>query len=680
MIANTTTQLVLPLEEDVPADGRTQINGSVWFVDHDGYRVVFRWHEPLYRVALSDTVHLRLVAVSLRQSQLATQAEIARAFDHSVGTQARWERRYQQAGIDGLMPKRSPGRSRRLSKGQEALVGKWFGAEVSNLEMARRLGVGETTVRRTLKRLGLRRTPTAAQRCLPVVDQDGEQPAVDEEPLAEDQGAAQQAEPQCERPVEASPEPPCDGLLLPGSFSIDRDPHDRSGDRAMARLGLLEDALPLFADAESVPRAGALLAVPLLVHHGLIEAFLNVYGSLHPSFYGLRTMVVTLFLAALLRIKRPEHFKEYGPEDLGAILGLDRAPEVKTVRRKFTRLAAMGRGKQLMEESARRRIAEDEDRVAFLYVDGHVREYHGKFPLFQAKKAQRQVVTPAATDNWVHDADGEPLLVVTSEVNANLTQVLEPILADVRRLVGDGRRMTVIFDRGGFSPKLFARLIDAGFDVITYRKGKVKKLASTRFAAVKEKIDGVWREYTDLRPPTGSRRDAACREEVAAAKAGQGEEAVSLDAGSPRVARRRTPDADPHQPPGSVRRDGGLPHLLPLASRELLQVHGRGVCLGRPGRIRGGGRAGNDRLPQSPVASPHAAAERRPGRGQAARERTGKTSRSQRQRLRDRPCGDSRSRTRNSASNFIRPRPRSSNCSESARRSPRGSRPATGRC
>jgi len=496
MIANTTRQRLLPLEEDVPADGRTQINESVWFVDHDGYRVVFRWHEPLYRVALSDTVHLRLVAVSLRQSQLARQAEIARAFGHSVVTQGRWERRYQQEGIDGLMPKRSPGRSRQLSKSQEALVQKWFEAGVSNLEMARRLGVGETTVRRTLKRLGLRRTPMPAQRRLPVVGQDGDKPAVGENPLAEDRGTAQQAEPQRDVPVEACMEPSSDGSPLPRSTTVDHDPRDRSGDRALARLGLLEDALPLFADAECVPRAGVLLAVPLLVQHGLIEAFVKVYGSLHPSFYGLRTIVVTLFLAALLRIKRPEHFKEYRPEDLGAILGLDRAPEVKTVRRKFARLATRGRGKPLMEELARRRIAEDEDRVAFLYVDGHVREYHGKFPLFQAKKPQRQVVTPAATDNWVHDADGEPLLVVTSEVNAKLTQVLEPILTDVRRLVGDGRRMTVIFDRGGFSPKLFARLIDAGFDVITYRKGKVKKLTSTRFAAVKEKIDGVWREYT----------------------------------------------------------------------------------------------------------------------------------------------------------------------------------------
>lgn len=86
-----------------------------------------------------------------------------------------------------------------------------------------------------------------------------------------------------------------------------------------------------------------------------IELFVRVYGSLHPSCYGLRTTGVTLFLSALLRIKQPEHFEEYRPEELGAILGLDRAPEVKTVRRKFARLTTMRRDRLLMDEAARRR-------------------------------------------------------------------------------------------------------------------------------------------------------------------------------------------------------------------------------------------------------------------------------------------------------------------------------------
>jgi len=494
MNTHAPSQSLLPLRE-LPPDDRTFLNGSVWFVECDGYRVIFRWHEPLYRVALADEVHLRLVAVALRQSQLATQEEICLAFGHDVSTQARWERQYRQHGIDGLVSKRRTGRRCELDKSQVGFVRRWFHAGVSNRQMAKRLGVGESTIRRTLQRMGLARRQAPlppllphGEEAVPAATVAGSQTPCDGA-IAAETAAVPSVTPAVRRTtLEEEAE-------LASSFTLDRDSHDRSGDRALARLGLLADAVPLFADAESLPRAGVLLAVPLLARHGLIETFAKLYHSIGPAFYGLRTIVVTLFLGALLRIKRPEHWKEYRVEDLGAILGLDRAPEVKTVRRKFTRLAAMGRGKQLMEELARRRIVEDPQRAAFLYVDGHVREYHGKFPLFEAKKAQRQVVTPAATDTWVHDAHGEPLLVVTSEMNAKLTQVLEPILADVRRLVGDGRRMTVIFDRGGFSPKLFARLLAAGFDVITYRKGKTRKLAARRFALQRQKIDDAWREY-----------------------------------------------------------------------------------------------------------------------------------------------------------------------------------------
>jgi len=43
---------------------------------------------------------------------------------------------------------------------------------------------------------------------------------------------------------------------------------------------------------------------------------------------------------ALLRVKRPEGLKERSPGQLGQVLGLDRAPEVKTVRAKLARFAA----------------------------------------------------------------------------------------------------------------------------------------------------------------------------------------------------------------------------------------------------------------------------------------------------------------------------------------------------
>src|SRR5947199_6186943 len=76
-----------PFDNTEPASShsRTFINPIVWFDDCDSHRVVFCRHEILYRVALSDPPHLALVAVTLRQSKLATQVEIAAAFGGRAG-------------------------------------------------------------------------------------------------------------------------------------------------------------------------------------------------------------------------------------------------------------------------------------------------------------------------------------------------------------------------------------------------------------------------------------------------------------------------------------------------------------------------------------------------------------------------------------------------------------------
>src|SRR5471032_3005496 len=101
---------------------RTFINPCLWFDDCAGYRVICYRQEILYRVALLDSLHLALVAVTLRQSGLATQADIAAAFGHAVATQRRWETRYRQHGSAGLQPNTPTGRHAKLERGQRAFV------------------------------------------------------------------------------------------------------------------------------------------------------------------------------------------------------------------------------------------------------------------------------------------------------------------------------------------------------------------------------------------------------------------------------------------------------------------------------------------------------------------------------------------------------------------------------
>jgi hypothetical protein len=56
---------------------------------------------------------------------------------------------------------------------------------------------------------------------------------------------------------------------------------------------------------------------------------------------------------------------------------LDRAPEVKTIRRKLGELAAAGKAAGLIMALARRHAAAWPDVLGFLYVDGHARVYYG---------------------------------------------------------------------------------------------------------------------------------------------------------------------------------------------------------------------------------------------------------------------------------------------------------------
>jgi len=77
--------------------------------------------------------------------------------------------------------------------------------------------------------------------------------------------------------------------IAPVVPTLDRDPTDRSGDRLLARLGFLEDAVPLFGSSKNVPRAGGLLAIAALVDSGIFACAQKIYGSLGPAFFGLRT-------------------------------------------------------------------------------------------------------------------------------------------------------------------------------------------------------------------------------------------------------------------------------------------------------------------------------------------------------------------------------------------------------
>ena len=432
---------------------------------------------------VSDRAAEAYAMVSLFETGYANQNDIARAFKFSARSLRRYQERLETGGLAAIARPdgrpsgnhSAPPKKRQRDQTILRLKAKGF----SNRAIAGKLGVDEKIVRRRLRHLGWTPSPEPAWTFLEECS-DTSEAIVENSEHADANDAHEYPQPTGQSDREAEPT----------SQSLDLNPLDRSLDRLLAAMGLLEDATPLFAKSSSVPRAGVLLAIPALVASGLLSVARKIYGTIGPAFYGLRTSLVAYVLLALLRIPRPENLKEYAPSDLGRIVGLDRMPEVKTLRRKLARLAALKGSRELGREMAKRRIRLRGRLLGFLYVDGHVRVYQGKRVIAKGYDTRTRLAVPATTDYWVNDRIGDPLFVVTADANNAMTKMLVPILEQVRGLIGPKRRITIVFDRGGWSPKLFCELLAMNFDILTYRKGRVRQVSEKRFVQREARLDG----------------------------------------------------------------------------------------------------------------------------------------------------------------------------------------------
>lgn len=496
---------------------------------------------PVFHFSVDDEPAMRLLFAQAVLLDFATASEVARAFGVHVRLVQRAGAAFRAGGASALVPRKPGPTGPRVGVEREAIIAKLRSRGASFRAIGRVVLLDQATVRATVKRLGLKaQAATVAEgarqmELLEVTAQDtaltapGQLGEFAESVAAQDSRGAERefagqngVEPAADNssdaidlpshPVSAqSPVAPSAAVPAPQvslAKSMDLDPDDRCIDRMLAHKGLLLDAAPLFKDRDAVPRAGALLVVPLLVTAGLFEAGSEVFGSLGPSFYGLRNSLMWLMFMALLRMKNPESTKQYSPRELGWLLGLDRAPEVKTLHRK---LALLGddaeKCERFLVKLAERRVAGRSEALGYLYFDGHVRVYSGKVDIPKTHIARMRICQPATQDVWVNDAQGSPVLFVTQEAHPQLVSAIEEMLGGVRSLVGEDMRPTIVFDRGGWSPELFKKLNDLRFDVLTYRKGAAEPIESTAFVPYSYPTTSGVQEYllADQEIQVGSR-------------------------------------------------------------------------------------------------------------------------------------------------------------------------------
>ena len=254
-------------------------------------------------------------------------------------------------------------------------------------------------------------------------------------------------------------------------------------ERVCAATGRLQDAPSRFETSLDVCNGGVLWAVPALAANGLLKHTEALF-SLPPGYYSLLHIFLLLAYMALCRIKTCEQLRYYPAGEGGKLLGLDRIPEVRTLREKIKLLAEPEKVNQWSRTLSQEWMEANPERAGTLYVDGHVRVYHGSQTALPRRYVARdRLCMRGTTDYWVNDQQGDPFFVVSTPFTSGLLDMLkreiiprllqevpnQPTLEELKANP-HRHRFILIFDREGYSPAFFAEMWEKRIACQTYHK------------------------------------------------------------------------------------------------------------------------------------------------------------------------------------------------------------------
>ena len=432
-------------------DGAQKVGKGLAILEKDGQVTYFVGGDNYFSHAAGDEASRRFALASLMENGHVKAAELERApLNIPHRTLMNWVGQSRKAGPSSFFRPAAPSKPRIMTPDKSAECARLLSEGKRPSEVARQVGVKESTLR---KAIGRQAVPQLA-------------------PLSEERVESEPASTKSERSR-------ADAAAAAGMGTA----CTRADERIQAALGLAIGATTRFEASQDVAMGGLLAGLPALCANGLLTG-LGRHLKLPRGFYSALHILLLLGFMALGRIKRPEHLRQTPPGELGRVIGLDRVPEVRTLREKITLLAKTGDPAAWMRDLAKNWMESEPEEAGYLYVDGHVRVYHGE----QAKLSRRYVSRErlclrGTTDYWVNDALGRPFFVVSQPLNDGLSETLlrdiVPQLLDIvpgqptpAELNADPtlHRFVVVFDREGATQSLLGRLWQQRIGALTYRK------------------------------------------------------------------------------------------------------------------------------------------------------------------------------------------------------------------
>ena len=264
-----------------------------------------------------------------------------------------------------------------------------------------------------------------------------------------------------------------------------RGARDSAG-RVAASTGAMAEAEARFGEPlPAVACGGVLAALPMLLREGLLDRT-REFLALPKGCHGLAGVFLFPAFPIMARVRNPEALRHQSPGERGAIPGLDRCPEARTLRSRTRTLAAdVQRVRDWQDTLAEVWLEDEGDVCATLSADGRVKVHSGrKGRLPKHFIARRKLCLPAAASCWINMLGGRPLPCLNKALDPTMTRALEQdVLPAPERLGLPGPdapdpaadasarpALTLAFDREGWSPALFKRLARRGIAAIAWHR------------------------------------------------------------------------------------------------------------------------------------------------------------------------------------------------------------------
>ena len=482
------TQLLLP----IISPGVTQINPMVSVWEIDSRWTYFLGKFPIYSHRADDQRMFRLTIAQLIESGACRQTEVINAFGVSKSSVIRTQNKLRNGGSEAFFI------DRRGRKGGTVFIPEVLDRAQSFLdkglprkEIAEELGVKHDTLRK----------------------------AINDGRLKEKERLESTTNKSTRTVVDAAA---ADGM---GTACT------RVEERTFAAFGVCQGAPVRFESCFDVPKGGVLCALPALLANGLLEGAEKLLGTVK-GYYTIFHILLLLAFMALCRIKTVEKIRGHAPGEFGKLLGLDRIPEVRCLRKKMDDLSVGDTAERWACHLSKHWMDMDTTSAGTLYIDGHVRVYHGGLTKPPRRYVSRErLCLRGTTDYWVNDAIGRPFFVVSKTIDPGLLKTLQgDIVPRLLRDIPDQPteqelsvnpqlcRFILVFDREGYSPVFFKQMWQKHrISCMTYHKHPGKDWPEKWF--VKHEVtmpngEIVTMELAEMGSLVGSGKDAMWMREI----------------------------------------------------------------------------------------------------------------------------------------------------------------------